>query len=96
VVGSFAFALGVWTDAPLAAVGGAVLLMILSAILDTITALGGLREGLPGHYAFAWADALAPTVNFSQMATGALWSVGYAVVLVGAGVWHFLNKDITS
>jgi ABC-2 type transport system permease protein len=96
VVGSFAFALGVWTDAPLAAVGGAVLLMILSAILDTITALGGIREGLPGHYAFAWADALAPSVNYSQMATGALWSVGYAVVLVGAGVWHFLRKDITS
>ena len=96
VVGSFAFALGVWTDAPLAAVGGAVLLMILSAILDTITALGGLRQGLPGHYAFAWADALSPTVDFSDMATGALWSVGYAVVLIGLAVWHFLRKDITS
>lgn len=96
VVGSFAFALGVWTDAPLAAVGGAVLLMILSAILDTITALGGLRQGLPGHYAFAWADALSPTVDFSDMATGALWSVGYAVVLIGVAVWHFLRKDITS
>ncbi|MET1004346.1 MAG: ABC transporter permease [Propionibacteriaceae bacterium] len=96
VVGSFAFALGVWTDAPLAAVGGAVLLMILSAILDTITALGGIRQGLPGHYAFAWADALAPTVDFSAMVTGALWSVGYAVVLIGVAVWHFLRKDITS
>ena len=96
VVGSFAFALGVWTDAPLAAVGGAVLLMILSAILDTITALGGIRQGLPGHYAFAWADALAPTVDFSDMATGALWSVGYTVVLIWLAVWHFLRKDITS
>lgn len=96
VVGSFAFALGVWTDAPLAAVGGAVLLMILSAILDTITALGGIRQGLPGHYAFAWADALSPAVDYSDMATGALWSIGYAVVLIGVAVWHFLRKDITS
>ena len=40
VVGSFAFLLGVLTDAPLAAVGGAVLLMILCAILDSIPALG--------------------------------------------------------
>jgi ABC-2 type transport system permease protein len=96
VVGSFAFALGVWTDAPLAAVGGAVLLMILSAILDTITALGGIRQGLPGHYAFAWADALAPSVDFSDMATGALWSIGYAVVLIWLAGWHFLRKDITS
>ncbi len=96
VVAAFAFLLGVLTDAPLAAVGGAVLLMILSAILDSITALGGIRQGLPGHYAFAWADALAPTVDYSDMVTGALWSVGYAIVLVGYAVWHFLRKDITS
>ena len=96
VVGAFAFALGVWTDAPLAAVGGAVLLMILSAILNSITALGGIREGLPGHYAFAWADALSATIDYSDMATGALWSIGYAIVLVGLAVWHFLRKDITS
>ncbi len=95
-VAAFAFALGVVTDAPLAAVGGAVLLMILSAILDSITALGGLRQGLPGHYAFAWADALAPTVDWSDMATGALWSIGYAIVLIGFAVWRFVNKDITS
>ena len=47
VVGAFAFMLGVLTDAPLAAVGGAVLLMILCAILDSITALGSIREGFP-------------------------------------------------
>jgi ABC-2 type transport system permease protein len=34
----------VTTDAPLGAVGGAVLVSILSEILDSITALGGLRE----------------------------------------------------
>ena len=96
VVGAFAFALGVFTDAPLAAVGGAVLLMILCAILDSITALGSLRQGLPGHYAFAWADALAPTIDWSDMATGALWSLGYAIVAVGVAVRHFLRKDITS
>ncbi len=96
VVGSFAFALGVWTDAPLAAVGGAVLLMIVSAILDTITALGGIRQGLPGHYAFAWSEALSTRIDYSDMANGALWSIGYAVVLIGLAVWHFLHKDITS
>ena len=96
VVGAFAFMLGVLTDAPLAAVGGAVLLMILCAILDSITALGGIREGLPGHYAYAWADALAPTVDYSDMLTGALWSIGYAIIAVWFAVWHFLRKDITS
>ena len=76
--------------------GGAVLLMILCAILDSITALGGIREGLPGHYAYAWADALAPTVDYSDMITGALWSIGYAIIVVWFAVWHFLRKDITS
>jgi ABC-2 type transport system permease protein len=96
VVAAFAFALGVLTDAPLAAVGGAVLLMILCAILDSIPALGDIRQGLPGHYAFAWADVLAPTIDYSDMVTGALWSVGYAIVLISFAVWRFLGKDITS
>jgi ABC-2 type transport system permease protein len=96
VVGAFAFMLGVLTDAPLAAVGGAVLLMILCAILDSITALGSIREGLPGHYAYAWRDALAPTIDYSDMITGALWSIGYAIIAVWFAFWYFLRKDITS
>jgi ABC-2 type transport system permease protein len=96
VVGAFAFMLGVLTDAPLAAVGGAVLLMILCAILDSITALGSIRNGLPGHYAYAWRDALAQTVDFSEMITGALWSIGYAIVAIWFAFWYFLRKDITS
>jgi ABC-2 type transport system permease protein len=96
VVAAFAFMLGVLTDAPLAAVGGAVLLMILCAILDSITALGSIRDGLPGHYAYAWRDALAPTVNYSDMITGALWSIGYAIIAVWFAFWYFLRKDITS
>jgi ABC-2 type transport system permease protein len=96
VVGAVAFMLGVLTDAPLAAVGGAVLLMILCAILDSIPALGNIREGLPGHYAYAWSEALAPTIDFSDMITGALWSIGYAIIAVWFAFWYFLRKDITS
>lgn len=96
VVGAFAFMLGVTTDAPLAAVGGAVLLMILCAILDSITALGSIRDGLPGHYAYAWRDALAPTIDYSDMITGTLWSIGYAIIAIWIAFWYFLRKDITS
>jgi ABC-2 type transport system permease protein len=96
VVGAFAFMLGVLTDAPLAAVGGAVLLMILCAILDSITALGNIRDGLPGHYAYAWRDALAPTLDYSDMITGALWSIGYAIIAIWIAFWYFLRKDNTS
>ncbi|HEV8558687.1 MAG TPA: ABC transporter permease subunit, partial [Actinophytocola sp.] len=47
------------TDAPLGAVGGTVLVSILSQILDQITALENLRNYLPTHYAFAWADLIS-------------------------------------
>ena len=41
-------------------------------------------------------DALAPTVDLSDMITGALWSIGYAIIAVWFAFWYFLRKDITS
>lgn len=95
-VSALAFLLGVWTDAPLGAVGGAVLLVIVSDILDAVTALGNWRTALPTHYAYAWTDALGPTVVWEAMARGALWSLGYALVLLVLAWWHFLRKDVVS
>ena len=60
VVAGLAFLLSVSTDSPLGAVGGAVGLIIVSNILDAITALGGWREILPSHWQFAWISALSP------------------------------------
>jgi ABC-2 type transport system permease protein len=95
-VTALAFLLGVWTDAPLGAVGGAVLLVIVSNILDAVTALGDLREFLPTHYAYAWTGALGPEISWEPMARGALWSLTYTVVLLAAAWWHFERKDIVS
>lgn len=95
-VAALAILLSVSTDAPLGAVGGAVLLSILSQILDSITALGGLRDWLPTHYAFAWADLLIIDIDWSEMAWGAFSAVSYAAVF-GLLAWRrFATKDITS
>lgn len=93
---ALAFCVGVVTDAPLGAVGAAVLVTIVSSILDSIEALGGLREALPTHAQFAWADALREEVAWSGMATGALWSLAYTVVLLGAAFYLFSRKDVLS
>ena len=96
VVAATAFLVGVLTDAPLGAVGAAVLVTVLSAILDTIDALGSLRQALPTHYQFAWAGALADRVDWSGILTGALWSTSYAVALVTAAFVLFARKDVLS
>jgi ABC-2 type transport system permease protein len=95
-VAALGFLVGVWTDAPLGAVGGAVLLVIVSDILDAVTALGDWRRFLPTHYALAWTDVLGPQISWDGMARGALWSVGYSVVLLVFAWRHFTRKDITS
>lgn len=95
-VSALAFLIGVWTDAPLGAVGGAVLLVIVFNIMDAVTALGDLRRFLPTHYNLAWTDALAPTLTWDNMARGALWDLAYSLVLFTLAWWHFLRKDIVS
>jgi ABC-2 type transport system permease protein len=59
VVAGLAFLLSVSTDSPLGAVGGAAGLIIVSTILDQVTALGSWREILPTHWQFAWLDAFS-------------------------------------
>ena len=95
-VAGLAFLLSVSTDAPLGAVGGAVLLNILSGILDQITALGSLRSFLPTHYANAWLGLLTNPVQTDGLVRGCIASIVYAVVFFVLAWWHFLRKDIVS
>ncbi len=96
VVASLAFLLSVSTDAPLGAVGGAVLLQILSNILDQITALGSLRVVLPTHYAQAWLGLLSNPVQTDDMVKGIISSLVYAAAFFALAWYHFLRKDVVS
>jgi ABC-2 type transport system permease protein len=95
-VSALAFLLSVWTDAPLGAVGGAVLLVIVSNILDAVTVLGDWRNLLPTHYTYAWTDVLSPQIVWDEMARGVLWSLTYCLVLLALAFWHFDRKDVVS
>ncbi|MFJ1702322.1 ABC transporter permease [Kitasatospora sp. NPDC088346] len=96
VVGALAFWLSTATDAPLGAVGGAVFLSIVTGVLDAITALGGLREWLPAHWQYAWADALQPQLEWGGMVQGVSLSVSYSVVLLALAFRGFARKDVVS
>ncbi len=96
VVAALAFLLSVTTDSPLGAVGGAVGLVIVSNIIDAVTALGHWREFLPTHWMFAWTDALQPHVEWTGMIKGIALSASYALVLIALAVRRFRRKDIVS
>ncbi len=95
-VAGLAMLLSVSTDAPLGAVGGAVMTSIVSQILDQITALGDLRDYLPTHYGDAWAGLLAEQVDWGDMTRGVFSAVAYGAVFLALAVWRFGRKDITS
>lgn len=96
VVAGLAFLLSVTTDAALGAVGGAVLLWILSSILDQITALGVIRSFLPTHYSTAWLGLLSTPVQTDDIVRGTVSAVCYATVFWGLAFWRFTRKDVTS
>jgi ABC-2 type transport system permease protein len=96
VVAAIAFTIGVFTDAPLGAVGGAVLLVILSSILDQVEDLGAVREFLPTHYLGAWIDAINDPIVWDEMARGVVTSLAYSAVLLVIAWRHFGRKDVVS
>ncbi|GAA1849110.1 ABC transporter permease [Pseudonocardia tropica] len=95
-VAGLALLLSVSTDAPLGAVGGAVMASIVSQIIDQIEDLGIIRDFLPTHYGDAWSALLATDVDWSDMTYGTFSAVCYATAFLGLAAWRFRTKDITS
>jgi ABC-2 type transport system permease protein len=96
VVAALAFLLSVLTDAPLGAVGGAVLLVVVSNILDSITALDPYRQYLPTHFQYSWLDALDPSISWDDMMRGTGLALIYSALFFGLAWWRFERKDIVS
>jgi ABC-2 type transport system permease protein len=96
VVASLAFLLSVVTDAPLGAVGGAVMLVVVSNILDSITALDPYRRFLPTHFQYSWLDALGSSITWDDMMRGTGSALVFSAVFFGLAWWRFDRKDIVS
>jgi ABC-2 type transport system permease protein len=91
-----AFLLSVLTDVPLGAVGGAVVIVIVSNILDAIDALGDLRQWLPTDYGAAWIGALNREIDWTGMSRGVAYSVVSFIIFITIAYLRFDRKDITS
>ncbi|HEX6969351.1 MAG TPA: ABC transporter permease subunit [Micromonosporaceae bacterium] len=95
-VAGLAFLLSVSTDAPLGAVGGAVMFWILSSILDQIEALGAIRNILPTHYSNAWLGLLSTPVQGTDIVLGCISGICYFVAFCALAFWRFTRKDVVS
>lgn len=95
-VAAMALLLSVSTDAPLAAVGGAVVMQIVSNILNAVPELGDLRNVLPTRYGQAWLSLLSSPVQWDEMVRGTVTSLAYASVFTFWAFWKFSRKDVTS
>lgn len=96
VVLALAFLFSTLTDAPLTAVGGAVVLVVVSEILDQVSALGSVRAWLPTHYWSAWLSLLVDPVDASRMTSGLLQMTPWVVLPLALAFWRFSRKDILS
>jgi ABC-2 type transport system permease protein len=96
VVAGLAFLLSVLTDQPLGAVGGAVMLIVISNILEFVDALGSLRALLPTRYGLGWLGLLSSPVQTDDMVKGAISALAYTTVFLTVAWWRFLRKDVVS
>jgi ABC-2 type transport system permease protein len=96
VVGALAFWLSTITDAPLAAVGGAVFTTIVFAVLDQVDQLGSIRDYFPTAFDFAWTDLLQTPVDSNDLFRGVIQSSVYIAVFTLLGFRHFARRDVTS
>jgi ABC-2 type transport system permease protein len=96
VVGALGFWLSTITDAPLAAVGGAVFTMIVFAVLEQVDQLGDIRNYFPSAYGTAWTDLLQTPVDSGNLFRGVIQSLLYVAVLTALGFRHFTRRDVTS
>jgi ABC-2 type transport system permease protein len=96
VVGALGFWLSTITDAPLAAVGGAVFTTIVFAVLDQVDQLGSIRDYFPTAYDFAWTDLLQTPVDSNDLFRGVIQASIYIAVFTTLGFWHFARRDVTS
>jgi ABC-2 type transport system permease protein len=96
MVASLAFLLSVTTDAPLGAVGGAVMLYITSNILDSVEALGDLRAVLPTRYNLAWLNVLSSPIQTDDIVKGTISAIVYSTIFLSIAWYRFGRKDIVS
>ena len=95
-VAAFALFFSTLTDSPLAAMLGALAVLIASSLLFTLDAASSIAPYLPTRYWLAFVDFFRDPILWRDIVRGLALQGVYVAVLLGAAWANFATKDITS
>jgi ABC-2 type transport system permease protein len=95
-VAAFALFFSTLTDSPLAAMLGALAVLIASSLLFTLDAASAIAPYLPTRYWLAFVDLFRDPVLWRDVVRGLGLQAVYVGVLLAAAWANFATKDITS
>jgi ABC-2 type transport system permease protein len=95
-VAAFALFFSTLTDSPLAAMIGALAVLIASSLLYTLDAASSIAPYLPTRYWLAFVDFFRDPILWRDVVRGLGLQAVYVAVLLGAAWANFTTKDVTS
>jgi ABC-2 type transport system permease protein len=95
-VAAFALFFSTLTDSPLAAMLGALAVLIASSLLFTLDAASSIAPYLPTRYWLAFVDFFRAPILWRDIVRGLGLQAVYVLVLLGAAWANFTTKDVTS
>ena len=95
-VAAFALFFSTLTDSPLAAMLGALGILVASSLLFTLDAASSFAPYLPTRYWLAFVDFFRVPILWRDIGRGLALQGVYVVVLLGAAWANFTTKDVTS
>jgi ABC-2 type transport system permease protein len=95
-VAAFALFFSTLTDSPLAAMLGALGILVASSLLFTLDAASSFAPYLPTRYWLAFVDFFRVPIQWRDIVRGLGLQAVYVAVLLGAAWANFTTKDVTS
>jgi ABC-2 type transport system permease protein len=95
-VAAFALFFSTLTDSPMAAMLGALGILVASSLLFTLDAASSFAPYLPTRYWLAFVDLFREPILWRDVVRGLALQGVYVVVLLGAAWANFTTKDISS
>ena len=95
-VAAFALFFSTLTDSPLAAMLGALGILVASSLLFTLDAASSFAPYLPTRYWLAFVDFFRVPIQWRDIVRGLALQGVYVAVLLGAAWANYTTKDVTS